>query len=213
VPTFAKTLLAASLALLVTTGVALAGGNTLSVVSPGIEGNFRMRIVSDGVSSNQVWVQDNTPTCESTFNVEWQFETVGVNLDADDSATIMLIRQEVPADNTLRCIDREQVSSPSNNQVRCSVKLDTGQFRFIGQAGYNPNFDVTFKFELVKESAPGAGDGIARFYKNDVLQDERFDLTNSIPCWDSSRMGFTQPLNAATRPVGNFDFDSFISTR
>lgn len=211
--TYANILLVASLAVLLGASIAQAGGNTLTVVSPGIDGNFKMRVTSDGVSNNQVWVQDNTPTCESTYNVEWKMGAGLVNYDSDDQPTVLLIRQATPADNTLRCIDREQAGAPANNQVRCSVKENAGNFRFIGQSGYNPNFNHTFRFELVKESAPGAGDGVARFYRDGVLQNERSDLQNATPCWDSARMGFTQPLNAATRPVGNVDFDSFVSTR
>lgn len=211
--THTKILVVASLALLVGAGIAFAGGNTLSVVSPGIDGNFKMRVTSDGVSNNQVWVQDNTPTCESTYNVEWKIGAGIPNLDSDDQVTAMLIRQEVPADNTVRCIDRESASAPSNNQVRCSVKENGGNFRFIGQSGYNPNFNHTFRFELVRESAPGAADGVGRLFRDGVLQNERSDLQDANPCWDSARMGFTQPLNANTRPVGNFDFDSFVSTR
>ncbi len=218
VPTFAKTLLVTSLALLLGVGAAVAGGNTLTVVSPGMGGsNFKMRVTLDGVSTNQVWVQDNTPVCEPTLNMEWMHTTPGpLIFDADDRIDSLLSRSEAAdppgARVEIRC--RTQVGNgASTNNVRCSYRRDDGKFQFAGTAGFNPNFEHTWRLELVRESAPGAADGIIRFFKNGVLSFERLDATNSGACFSASRMGTGGPLLAGTDLTGTADFDSFVSTR
>ncbi len=215
--TFAKILLITSLALLVGVGAAVAGGNTLTVVSPGMDGtSFKMRVTLDGVSTNQVWVQDNTPVCEPIINMEWMHTTPGLIFDADDRMDSLLSRSESTdppgARNEIRC--RTQVGNgATTNNVRCSYRRDDGKFQFIGTAGFNPNFEHTWRLELVKESAPGAADGITRFFKNDGLVFERLDATNSGACFSASRMGNTGNLVAGVDLTGTADFDSFVSTR
>lgn len=216
-PNFVKTLFAATLVLLSVAGAASAGSNTLTVVSPGMGGsNFKMRVTLDGVSTNQVWVQDNTPVCESTLNMEWTHTTPGLIFDADDRIDSLLSRSEAAdppgARVEIRC--RTQVGNgATTNNVRCSYRRDNGTFQFAGTAGFNPNFEHDWKLELVKESGPGAADGIIRFYKNDVLSFERLNATNSGACFSASRMGTGGPLLAGTDLTGVADFDSFISTR
>jgi hypothetical protein len=175
-----------------------------------------MRVTFDGVSTNQVWVQDNTPVCESTMNVEMRHTTPGLIFDADDRIDSLLVRAESGdpggARTELRC--RTQVGNgASTNNVRCSYRRDNGTFQFAGTAGFNPNFEHVFKVEFVKESAPGALDGIIRFFKNGVLSFERLDADNDTSCWSASRMGSSGNLTATTDLVGPADFDDFISTR
>ena len=74
-------------------GVALAGGNSLTVTTPGLGGSaFKMTATSTGVDNNQVWVQDNTPVCEPTYNFEFQMSTPGLLLDPDDKVQAILVR-------------------------------------------------------------------------------------------------------------------------
>lgn len=213
--TLTNAVLVVLLAVALGASAALAGGNTLTVVSPGLDGtNFKMRCHSDGVSNNQVWVQDDSPVCESTYNWEMQLATPGLLLDADDKVIAVLVRQEIPATNAIRCTLR-QAPNGNNNEINCLTLQDNGTFRFAGKFGYSLNATPGARMELVKDSGPG--DGIVRFFKITAgvpsLQHEGLDYDNSTLCWDRFRMGFTQPLAASTRPVGDFDFDNVVETR
>lgn len=211
----AKALIALPLSLAFTSAALVAGGNTLQVTSPGLEGNFKLEAISDGVSANAVWVQDNTPACELTYNAEWLTKTV--LLDADDQVMVFEVRSEAGEPNgpavEVRCVLRRQPGSAVNNQIRCSARQDSGGFRRFGAAPYGVASDHSFRVELVRASAPGAVDGIARLYRDGVLRGEIVDLDNDTRCLGAGRIGITQPLNAATRPVGSFQFDSYSSSR
>ncbi|MGH9464979.1 MAG: hypothetical protein ACRD0X_04990 [Thermoanaerobaculia bacterium] len=211
----AKALLALPLTL-ASTGAALrAGGNTLQVTSPGLEGNFKLEAISDGVSANAVWVQDNSPACEMTYNIEWLTKTVLV--DSDDQVLVFQVRSEVGEPNgpavEVRCAVRRQPGSVTNDQIRCSARQDAGGFRNIGSASYDAATQHRFRVELVRASAPGAVDGIARLFRDGQLRGEISDLDNDTRCLGAGRIGITQSLNAATRPVGSFQFDSYTSFR
>lgn len=196
--------------------------NTLAVTSPGLGGtNFKLEINLDGVDNSQKWVQDDTPTCEPTYNVEWDFATPDLSageLDLDDNYTVFLGRQESPASNEIRCLLRSQPGGAFNPQVRCSVRESNGvggtRLRYIGQSAYNPGFEHKFRFELVKASAPGVADGQANFYRDGNLVFSRTDLDNGDRCWDMQRLGLGQPVpaNSLGRPHEQ-DYDNFVSTR
>lgn len=197
--------------------------NTLAVTAPGLDGTaFKLEINLDGVDNSQKWVQDDTPECEATYNVEWGTATPDLTageLDLDDNYTVFLGRQVTGgASNEIRCLLRSQPGGALNPQVRCSVREADGmggtRLRFIGQSAYNPNFEHTFRFELVKASAPGVSDGQANFYRNGNLEFSRSDLNNGDRCWDSQRLGLGQPVPAnSLGRVFEMDFDNFVSTR
>ncbi len=212
---FGRALTAWPLGLAFASGAALAGGNTLQVTSPGLEGNFKLEAISDGVSANAVWVQDNTPACETTYNIEWLMKTVLV--DADDQVFVFQVRSEAGEPNgpavEARCLVRRQGAAGTNDQIRCFARQDSGTFRSFGSAGYNPATAHTIRIELVRASAPGASDGIARLFRDGVLRGEITDLDNDTRCLGAGRIGIAQNLNAATRPVGSFEFDSYSSSR
>ncbi|MEZ5331655.1 MAG: hypothetical protein R2991_06300 [Thermoanaerobaculia bacterium] len=216
------TALAAFAALLAVASVQAA--NTLAVTSPGLNGsNFKLEINIDGVDNSQKWVQDDSPTCEDTYNVEWRMATPDLSageLDLDDNYTVFLGRVDPatgPTTNKIRCLLRSQPGGAFNPQVRCSVREDNGSgshLRYIGQSAYNPNFEHVFRFELVKESAPGAGDGQATFYRDGAQVFSRSDLFTEGECWDSQRLGLGQPVpGVALGRAFETDYDDFVSTR
>jgi hypothetical protein len=207
---------------------AMAGGNNLQVTSPGLNGtNFKLDANIVAGQSNQIWVQDNTPTCESTYNVEWYSATPTVapgDFDTDDNLSVMLIRSEAPAGNAVRCLMRAQPcgTPPCNPQVRCSVRWNDNKIRFIGQSAFNPNFEHVFRFELVRDTdlgGPGTANGIARFFRDGNQAFSRSDIDNDdtvsvSTCWDSARMGIGQPVPGNTVGIAEtLSFDEFVSTR
>lgn len=200
--------------------------NTLAVTSPGLGGsNFKLAITLDGVDNSQKWVQDNTPVCETTYNVDYDVATFDLSpgeLDLDDNYTVFLGRQDSPASNEIRCLLRSQPGGNFNPQIRCSVREARPgggtRLRYIGQSAYNPSFEHTFRFELVKASAPGTADGQSRFFRdpdtNPAPVFERMDLDNGDRCWDAQRLGLGQPVpSVALGRAFEMDFDNFVSTR
>ncbi len=223
-PTFAKSSAVAASVLLLGAGVALAGGNTLSVVSPGMNGtNFKLRVTFNN-DDNQVWVEDKTPVCEETINVDWWHTTPGLIFDADDRIDSLLVKGE-QADpgggvSWLRC--RTQVGNgATTNNIRCSYRRENGSYQFAGTAGFNPNFEHSWRVEIIKDSVPGfgTGDGVIRFFKDPHLDPGgepvfvREFADNFNACFSAERMGTSGILTADTVLMGVADFDEFISTR
>lgn len=217
---------AAAVALIFASG-AMAGANNLQVTQPGLNGTnnkLSANIVGD---NNQIWVQDNTPACESTYNVEWWSSTptvVAGDFDTDDNLSVMLIRSEAPAGNAVRCLMRAQPcgSPPCNPQVRCSVRWNDNKIRFIGQSAFNPAFEHSFRFELVRDTdlgGVGTANGIGRFFRDGNQQFQRTDINNDdvvtvSTCFDSARMGIGQPVPGNTVGMNEtLNFDEFVSTR
>lgn len=208
--------LQASFVAVLIAGVAFAGNNTLNVVSPGLGGtNFKLRL-DFANDNNQLWVQADDPGCEETINIEWMHTTPGLIFDADDRIDSMLLRSE-PTDpggaaNWIRC--RTQVGNGSStNNVRCSYQREDGKFQYIGTAGFNPNFEHTWRIEILRASAPAAADGNLKFYKNGGLVFERQNAINFNACYSRIRMGTGGPLNGTTDLSGPADFDEFVATR
>lgn len=199
------------LALFACASIAMAGGNTLTVTSPGLGGtNFKATANSTGVDNNQVWVQDDSPNCEQTYNWEFQMSTPNLLLDGDDKVIALLVRQEAPADNVIRCTLR-QAPNGNNNEINCLMRRNNGNWRYAGKAGYTLNATPTFRMEVVMDT--GGGNGEVRFFKNGGQQHQRTDYDNSNYCLDRYRMGIAAPLPANTRPAGDFNYDNVIETR
>lgn len=210
---------------------AMAGGNTLQVTAPGLNGtNFKLTANLAG-DNNQIWVQDSTPVCESTYNFEWYSSTptvVAGDFDADDNLSVMLIRSSAedgnPNGNSIRCLMRTQPcpAPPCNPQIRCSVRYNDGSLRFIGQSAFNPAFEHRFRVELVRDTdagSPANANGIARFIRDNQPPFERSDVDNDdvatgAVCWDAARMGIGQPVPGNTvGMIETLNFDEFVSTR
>jgi hypothetical protein len=216
---------AAAVVLVFATG-AMAGNNNLQVTQPGLNGTGNKLDANIVADDNQIWVQDNTPTCESTYNVEWWMDSTlaAGDLDTDDNLSVMLIRSVAPAGNSVRCLLQAQPcgSPPCNPQVRCSTRWNDNKIRFIGQSAFNPNFEHSFRFELVRDTdggGVGTANGIARFYRDGDLKFSRSDINNDdtatfSTCFDSARMGIGQPVPGNTGPLTEtISFDEFVSTR
>jgi len=192
-------------------GMAIAGGNSLAVTSPGLGGtNFKLSVTSTGVDANQTWVQDNSPVCEATYNYDVKIATPGLLLDADDKVLAINLRQESPAGVAIRCTLKQAVNG-NNNVLNCISAKDGGGWQYAGKAPYGLNATPDIRLEYVRDS--GGGDGIIRMFKNGNMVHEKLTYSNSSYCIDRFRMGITQNLPANTRPAGDFEFDNIVETR
>lgn len=211
---FTKASTIALAALICTAGVALAGGNSLAVTSPGLEGSdFKLSVTLDGASTNQTWVQDNTPVCEETYNWEIELKTPDLLLDADDKVVVVNIRQEAPADSIIRCT-LIQAANGNNNALNCLHRREGGNFQFAGRLPYGLNAEPTVRMEVVRDSIAGAGgDGTVRLFKNGVLLFEKNNRDNNGTCIDRFRMGQTANILTPTPPNGDLEFDEVVTTR
>ena len=192
------------------------GLNTLNVLAPGMEGtNFLMEIDFDG-SNNQAWVQADDPACETTINTDYFYSTSNMILDANDRIDSFLLRSEPGdpggADNWIRCLTQIGNGATTNN-IRCSYHREDDKFQFIGNIGFNPNFDVNVRIEIIQASGLGTADGNIKVYKNGVLSFERMNATNFTACYSRIRWGTGGPLNANTVINGESQHDEFVATR
>jgi len=210
------------LALAVLLTVAAAGpalaANTLDVTNAAaIEGNFGMEVTHDG-STNRVYVQDNSPSCETVYRAEFDFDRNDILIDncsgtCSNRHVIFLARQSSPATTPFRItLIRFKVDASGSvprYAIRLSAREDAGNFRFVGGfvlAGAPRTVAV--------EWTAGSGDGIARLLKNDVVQRELTNLDNDTHCVDLVRLGATSGLTAADALTdGTVYYDSFVSLR
>jgi len=209
---FAKVLTIALAALLCTSAVALAGGNSLAVTQPGLEGTGnKLSVTLDG-STNQTWVQDNTPVCEETYNWEIELNSPGVLMDADDKVVLVNVRQQTPADFIIKCTVR-QAANGNNNVVNCLHRKEGGGFQYAGQIGYGLNAEPNIRMEVVRASGAGMSDGIIRVFKNGTQLWNFSNKQTFGTCIDRFRMGQTANILTPTPPSGVINFDEVVTTR
>ncbi len=211
------TLAAAFILVLTCLATAPASGTTLSVTADAaIDGNFGMKILYDG-NTNGVFVGDNTPESESTYNVEWRFNKNDVAMPDGTNQVVMLVRDDPVTQNQVRVIMSCRLGTcgpaqPGTLEFVVNVRKDPGEpgagWRFCGRGGIGGG-NKTFRFELVKGS--GANDGVCRLFRNGVLLFERFDFPSDVLDIDGIRWGGLQPVDADI--TGFTKNDSFVSTR
>ncbi len=198
--------------------------------------NSSLRIQTDGVSTNDVWVEDATPNCQSSFTVEWDM-TVNQNLlggvlDGNDRLPVFLARQESPARDVVQC-ELAKFAPPCGNtslqapvggdlggvQAECNLLLicyayhDNGIRLSFGAADFESTTSHTFRIEMVMSPDTTSDLGEARLYLDGLLVGERVGIPNSTLCYDHQRLGLVKPLVAGKiGKATSYFLDNFVST-
>jgi hypothetical protein len=182
--------------------------NTLGVnTAAAHDGTYGMYTTQDG-STNRVYVQDNSPTDEKTYNASFEFSLNTIDMTCPGRQTIFLARSDVP-ESTIRIVLARFYDC--RWAVRLGVRKDNGDFTFVG-GDILPNTSFhKIGLEWAAASAPGANDGWARLLRNDNVKKEKFNIDNDTTEVDYARLGLTSGLDATS--TGTLYYDSFVSTR
>ncbi len=192
------------------------------------DGNFGLEISLDG-SANAAYVQDDSPSSETTYRASFWIHRNDLVMDNCGGAcstrfVLMVARQDDPALTVFRLIYARLAADGGGEPryaLRFGVRNDNGDFVYVG--GVVLTSAVTRKHVTIEWQAgdPATNNGIARIYtSNDGgtpnLQFERTTLLNSTMAVDQVRVGATsglddQPSDAST--TGSWYFDSFESYR
>lgn len=181
-----------------------------------LEGNFGMKITYDG-STNQVFVQDNTPDGESTYNYEFRYNFNNTFIPLDGTQSVMLVRSDLPR-NDMRVFMWCRNAAcglgggGGQNNLVFQLRRDTGggtPWAHCARLSQGPNANVLWRVELVKGS--GADDGVCRVFKNGVLTVEELNMPSDELDLDAHRWGGLSTVNPAI--AGSTFNDSFVSTR
>jgi hypothetical protein len=207
--------LALAAAMLLTAGAA--GAATLAVTNDAaLEGSFGMKITYNG-SSNQVFVQDNTPESEPTYNFEFRHNFNGIVMPQEATQQIMLGRSDTPR-NDLRvfmwCRNAQcQTGGSGQYNLVFQIRRDSADpgspWDHCARISAGPNANVVFRVEVVQGT--GSNDGICRVFRNGTMLAELTDMQNDEMDLDAHRWGGLAAVNTAI--TGFTMNDSFVSTR
>jgi hypothetical protein len=121
-------------------------------------GSFGLAVVQDGVSTNAVYVQDNTPNAETTIRARWLLNTETLVFDPGEEMMYSLRGPSGPA------VDVVLSNTGSSVRVRAFLRKDDLTWaRTTGVTLYSlPNANPPtrpLEVEAAASSGPGADDG------------------------------------------------------
>jgi hypothetical protein len=187
-----------------------------------LDGNFGLEVIFDGTVS-KAYVEDQTPSDETTYNAEFKLAAEGpggyVIAVADDASS----RHEVMAGRNPANLIRIEIhcratfgGSPNcgaatNGQWRAKayVRRDNNTWKFCGQAGFQPQAGTLWGIEWVQGT--GGADGSIRFLKNGTEVRLCNNIDNDDRGINAARIGAVNRVDAGTS--GTSYMDSFVSTR
>jgi len=197
---------------------AWAGAATLSVNgAAALEGSFGMEIGYNG-TTNQVFVQDDTPDTEPTYNFEFRHNFNNMFMPAESTQFVQLVRSETPR-NEIRvymwCRNADCGAGGAGGQFNLTfqIRKDSGEpggpWRHCARISAGPNANAKFRVEVVQGT--GTNNGVCRVFRNDAMLVEILNIPNDEMDIDAHRWGGLAAVNASLS--GSTYNDSFVSTR
>ena len=189
-----------------------------------IDGNFGLEVIFDNTAT-KAYVEDQTPSDETTYNVEFKLSAEGpgnLQIDVADDATS---RHEVFASRNPANLTRMEIhcrvapggpgtgNCGNNNdgqwRAKAYARKDDNTWKFCGQTGFQPTANTTYGIEWVQGS--GGADGTIRFLKNGTEVRLCNNIDNDDRGVNAGRMGAVNRVDTGTS--GTSYMDSFVSTR
>ncbi|HET7010804.1 MAG TPA: integrin alpha [Anaerolineales bacterium] len=174
-------------------------------VSPdaALSGNYGLQAVIDDKKS--IYVVDDTPAAETTYQVRFYFDPNGISM-ADDDAHVLLTTLSSTGSVAFRAELRRY---PGEYQIRVTAMLDRGRY----STPWMTLTDAPHFLEIGWQAASGIDtrDGALGLWVDGELRDENASLDNDSRRIDSVHWGAVSDLDAGTQGV--YFFDAFFSTR
>ncbi len=202
--------------------MAVSAQTTLAVTNAAaLDGNFGLEVIFAGTTS-KAYVQDDTPSDESTYNVEFKLRANPLTINASNGPDS---RHETFAGRNPANLIRFEIHcrvapggpgtgncGPGNDgqwRAKAYARRDNNTWKFCGQTGFVPTGNTTYGIEWVQ--GDGGANGSIRFLKggSEVLLCNNID--NDDRGINAARMGAVNRVDAATS--GTSYMDSFVSTR
>lgn len=213
---------------LVGLGILLIGGSAMAATSLSVlpiaamDGtNYGLVVTFDG-STSTAYVQDDSPTDETTYRASfWIDRSGGITMDncsggCVTSHTMFLMREDT-AGTVVRVMLRRLAADNANGPryaVRVGTKSNGGTFSYVGGVVLS---ETSKKKNIMIEWQAGNGNGVTRISKRNAsadawnLQAEVTTLTNDNYNIDYVRLGATSSVDATT--TGDLWLDEFESYR
>lgn len=211
--------IASSLLILVSFAAPALAGNFVEVrTEAAMSGDYGLAVDLDG-SQNRTFVLDTTPNDESVYRMEFQVDMNNLSMLDGNTFFLSFVRANPggpdnhPSNRNIAqifIVYREAGRFPYRLRLRC--REDNGRWFFVGDYGLPTSGVTTVGLEWVGASAPGANDGVCRFLRDGVLEDEVTTLDTDT--WNSvgdAWIGFLNRANAEN--FGTYYLDSFASYR
>lgn len=200
--------------------LAASAQTTLAVTNAAaIDGNFGLEVIFANSTTN-AYVQDDTPSDEGTYNVEFKLRANALGIAVADDATSRhevivarnpanLVRMEIHCRATFGGSGNCGAGNTGQWRAKAYARRDNNSWKFCGQTGFVPTGNTTYGIEWVQGT--GGADGSIRFLKNgnEVRLCENID--NDDRGVNAARMGATGRVDTGTS--GTSYMDSFVSTR
>ena len=202
--------------------LAASAQTTLAVTNAAaLDGNFGLEVIFANSTSN-AYVQDDTPSNEAAYNVEFKLRANPLTINASNGVDS---RHEVVVGRNPANLIRMEIHcrlapggpgtgncGPGNDgqwRAKAYARNDNNTWRFCGQTGFVPTGATTYGIEWVQGT--GGADGSIRFLKNDIEVRLCNNIDNDDRGINAARMGATGRVDATTS--GTSHMDSFVSTR
>ena len=178
--------------------------------------NYGMITEFDG-SSNQIYVEDDTPLDETIYRAVFSFDPNSFTMTQGASRmAILFMRDFNPAGGM-----------PSGGMIRIEMVKKNDKFRILGKVKKNNGLWVKTNTpgtgwlvlgdeprRIMLEYVVGSGDGLVRLTRMDTLVfSENTGINNSFWNVDNIRMGGTRLMTGVASFNGTMYFDEFESFR
>ena len=186
-----------------------------------LDGNFGLEVIFDGTTTN-AFVEDQTPSDETTYNVEFKLQANNLGIAVANDATSRhevfagrfpanLIRMEIHCRVAPGGPGTGNCGAGNDGQWRAKAyaRKDNNTWKFCGQVGFVPTAGTTYAIEWVQ--GDGGANGSIRFLKNGSEVRLCNNIDNDDRGINAGRMGATGRVDTGTS--GTSYMDSFVSTR
>jgi len=201
---------------------ASAGSSSLAVTNAAaIDGAFGLEVIMAN-STGKAYVEDQTPSDETTYNAEFKLNAEGGGLViavADDATSrhevfagrnpANLIRIEIHCRATFGGAGNCGAGDTGQWRAKAYARRDNNTWKFCGQAGFQPTGNTTWGVEWVQ--GDGGANGSIRFLKNGSEVRLCTGLDNDDRGMNAARIGAVNRVDTGT--AGTSYMDSFVSTR
>lgn len=201
---------------------ASAGSTSLAVTNAAaLDGNFGLEVIFAN-STGKAYVEDQTPSDETTYNAEFKLsaEGGGLVIDVSDGVTsrheVMaarnpanLIRIEIHCRATFGGAGNCGAGDTGQWRAKAYARKDNNTWKFCGQAGFQPAAGTLWGVEWVQ--GDGGANGSIRFLKNGSEVRLCNNIDNDDRGINAARIGAVNRVDTGTS--GTSYMDSFVSTR
>lgn len=196
-------------------GSPLMAANEVAVTgAAAIEGSYGMEITLDGASTGLAYVEDQSPTAETVYRVQFWVDHNTPSMANKETLNLFKGLQDAGDKKNIN-VKLKKSKTGLNFIVYTFVRNDSSSFQLVGKGMQFKDKPTGIMIEWQAASAPGANDGFIKVYKMTAtatnLKNQIIGLDNDTKIIEKARLGIASvPPTGATATLY---FDSFESYR